>query len=78
MTKKFSEYKQLDLFEINNEMKDLWAKEDKEYRNPRRLQAFHLLRRSAIGKRNAWYPPCYGSYNQGCSMPLQDFDWSQS
>ncbi len=28
MTKKFSEYKQLDLFEINNEMKDLWAKED--------------------------------------------------
>ena len=28
MTKKFSEYKQLDLFEVNNEMKDLWAKED--------------------------------------------------
>ncbi len=28
MTKKFSEYKQLDLFEINNEMKVLWAKED--------------------------------------------------
>ncbi len=28
MAKKFSEYKQLDLFEINNEVKDLWTSED--------------------------------------------------
>ncbi|MCF0206637.1 MAG: class I tRNA ligase family protein, partial [Bacteroidales bacterium] len=28
MTKKFSEYKQLDLHAINNEIKDLWASED--------------------------------------------------
>ena len=70
MDNKFKEYDSFNLSGINKEMLDDWTRQGLFGKSIKEREGFRVLRRAALGKRNARHTSCDGPHDQGHFLPL--------